>query len=86
MRWVCLCVLAVICPSSVFPQILINEVYYDHPGRDDGQEFVELINVSSVASSLAGYSLEFHDGAASGWKPIWRASSSDSLGADELLV
>jgi len=35
-------------------QLVINELYYDHPGSDDGHEFVEIMNVSDAVVPLAG--------------------------------
>ncbi|MFQ5511023.1 MAG: lamin tail domain-containing protein [Candidatus Krumholzibacteriia bacterium] len=73
-------------PSIVNAQLVLNEVYYDHPGLDTGHEFIELINLGSVTASLAGYTLEFHDGNGSGWKVIWRAAPVDSVGGSGLFV
>jgi hypothetical protein len=56
-------------------QLVINELYYDHPGSDGGYEFVEIMNVSSGGVPLAGVSLEFHNGAGDGWETIWNGAS-----------
>ncbi len=37
--------------------LMLAEVYYDHPGTDDGFEWVRLYNGTSQAVDLAGYSL-----------------------------
>lgn len=72
--------------SPLSAQIRINEVYYDHPGRDEGHEFVELLNLDVAPLSLAGYTLEFHDGSSLGWKAIWSAAPADTIGGGSLFV
>jgi hypothetical protein len=72
--------------SSVFSQIRINEIYYDHPGRDDGHEFIELVNLGSVPGSLSGYALEFHDGNTEGWRVLWAGAQTDSIAPGGLFV
>jgi hypothetical protein len=79
-RWLFFSVFIPFCFSSSSGQVLLNEVYYDHPGRDEGFEFVELLNTSADASSLGGYRLDFHDGASSGWVTIWEAQIDDTIG------
>ena len=59
-------------PYFVSGRVLLNEVYYDHDGRDEGHEFIELINTTGDPVDLGGYALEFHDGASSGWDVVWR--------------
>lgn len=39
------------------PRLLITEVMYDPPGRDDEGEWIELANFGAVAIDLAGYGL-----------------------------
>ena len=85
MRWF-LSLTCLLVPSVCAGQILLNEIYYDHPGRDDGYEFVELINLSDLSVSLSGFVLEFHDGASEGWKTIWRAGPEDTIAAAGLFV
>ena len=43
-------------------QIVINEIYYDHPGIDTGHEFVELLNTGGEEKNLNGFRIEFVDG------------------------
>ncbi len=43
-------------------QIVINEIYYDHPGSDTGHEFVELLNTGGEEKNLNGFRIEFIDG------------------------
>jgi hypothetical protein len=72
--------------SPLFADVRINEIYYDHPGRDEGHEYIELINSGAEPRSLAGYALEFHDGGSTGWTTIWRASTTDTIASDGLFV
>ena len=44
-------------PSSR-PGVVINEVYYDHPGSDDGEEFVALFNPEEYAVDISGFRIE----------------------------
>jgi hypothetical protein len=85
MRWAILVVILFF-DSSLSAQVRINEIYYDHPGRDEGHEFVELFNSDAGLRSLEGYQLEFHNGSAEGWKIIWQGSGADSIGAEGLFV
>ncbi|MDP8210249.1 MAG: lamin tail domain-containing protein [Candidatus Stygibacter australis] len=55
------CVLTVIFLNAInvlFCQVVINELYYDHPGGDDGEEWVELYNTSSEAINLEYWRIE----------------------------
>jgi len=56
-------------------QVVINEVYYDHPGKDDGWEFIEINNAGETASDISGWRLEFLDGASGRKSTLWAASS-----------
>jgi hypothetical protein len=58
-------------------QLVINELYYDHPGSDDGYEFVEIMNVSDAAVSLEGLEIQFHNGTGVGWEVLWSAGWGD---------
>jgi len=57
--------------------VLINELYYDHPGGDDGYEFIELINVSDLAVPVADVSIEFHNGTGVGWESLWSGGDGE---------
>jgi len=48
--------------------VVINEVCYDPDGADGGAEFVELLNVGDGPVDLAGWRLEFANGADG---PVW---------------
>ncbi len=76
---------------SIFPfgapgAVRINELYYDHPGKDAGHEFIELIQTDSIPLGLDGYAIEFHNGAGSGWESIWQAGPLDSIAPGGLFV
>jgi hypothetical protein len=60
-----------LCGSSARAQLVINELYYDHPGSDDGYEFIEIMNVSGGDVALSAVSIEFHNGSGVGWDPLW---------------
>ena len=73
---------------GVFPcaaAVVINEVYYDHPGRDEGWEFVELYNAGETACDLSGWSLESLDGASGRKATIWTAAAGTRIGPGELV-
>lgn len=72
--------------GPVAAQVLVNELYYDHPGADTGHEFVELISTGAEPADLAGLTLEFHNGTGSGWTVIWRATSGLTIPAGGLFV
>lgn len=59
--------------------VVINEIYYDHPGADDGWEFVELHNPDTVSCVLTGWALQTLDGATGAAKVVWTASPGASL-------
>jgi len=44
--------------NVLFCQVLINELYYDHPSGDDGEEWVELYNPGSNAINLENWRIE----------------------------
>ncbi len=50
---------------------VINEVYYDHPGVDQGWEFIELYNNGAAELSLYGARLEFVDGRTGSITVVW---------------
>jgi hypothetical protein len=59
--------------------VVINEIYYDHPGSDDGWEFVELYNASEIPVDLSGWRLEFLDGASLGAVAVWTAGAGTRI-------
>lgn len=56
-----------------FPHVVINEVYYDHPGADEGWEFIELYNGGDSTADLTGARLEFIDGRTGAASTLWEA-------------
>ena len=66
--------------------LVINEMYYDHPGADGGHEFVEFMNTGDLPMSLDGVVLEFHNGSGEGWTLLWQAPGGLSLDAGALFV
>ena len=67
-------------------RVVINELYYDHPGADAGHEFIELVNDGGGAVDLSGFTIEFHNGSGTGWTAIWHADPGAILAADALFV
>ncbi|MCH7549541.1 MAG: lamin tail domain-containing protein [Candidatus Krumholzibacteriota bacterium] len=67
-------VVVVLVPVPARAQLVINEIYYDHPGSDDGHEFIELFNHSSQPVVVADCVVEFHNGAGEGFSEIWRGT------------
>ncbi len=53
--------------------VVINEVYYDHPGSDAGFEFVELYCTGETRVSLDGWSIAMIDGRTGEMRELWRA-------------
>lgn len=73
-------------PSRGGGDIVINEVYYDHPGVDGGWEFIELFNPGDVEADCSGLSLEQVDGASGSVRLLWRAPAGSALGAGCCLL
>jgi hypothetical protein len=69
---------AVACASAAHPSV--TEVYYDAPGDDTGQEFVELWNDSDSTCFLTGLRLQAGDGAGPGrWTTRWTGGPADAV-------
>lgn len=81
-------VFASICifPAAALAAIVINELYYDHPGTDTGWEYVELFNNGLGPVDLSPYSLEFIDGATGSSRLLWEGASGSVLYAGERLL
>ena len=65
--------LAITVPDRVSSQVVINEVYYDHPGSDAGFEFIELYCPEGPGVQLAGWSIVMIDGRTGSVRELWRA-------------
>ena len=71
-------VAALSCAPSDRPGV--SEIYYDGPGDDTGQEFVELWNDSDTTRLLTGLKLQAGDGAGPGrWTTRWTAGPADAI-------
>ena len=44
--------------QPVWAPVIINEIYYDAPGSDDGQEWIELYNAGTSSVTLSGWKIE----------------------------
>ncbi len=73
-------------PVAVDAGVVVNELYYDHPGADAGYEFVELMNTGTTPLALDGVVLEFHNGSGVGWTAVWRAPNGIVLAPEALFV
>jgi len=82
----CFALFLLLVPARAPLPLVINEVYYDHPGTDDGYEFIEIFNNSANAVPLGGVTLEFHNGSGTGWEVRWNAGATDSIAANGLFL
>ncbi len=73
-------------PAPLRAEIVINELYYDHPGVDAGWEYVELYNPGPSQVDLSLYSLQFVDGATGLARLLWRGSAGSVLLVGERLL
>jgi hypothetical protein len=71
--------------SPAEAQLAINELYYDHPGGDEGYEFIEVMNVGGGEVALDAVAIEFHNGSGVGWEPLW-AGGAGAIAAGDLFV
>jgi hypothetical protein len=67
-------------------RVVINELYYDHPGTDTGHEFTELINTDLASVDISGCTIEFHNGTGTAWTLVWKAPATTTIAADGLFV
>ncbi len=72
-------------PSLSAEGIVLNEIYYDHPGSDTGHEFVELYNTDEEAVNLNGFMIEFLDGRTGNPETYFRFTDNIYLAAGELI-
>ncbi len=66
--------------------LVLNEIYYDHPGSDEGWEFIELINAGVAAVDIGGCLLESLDGATGSSRPLWMAPEGTVLSPGDILL
>src|SRR5688572_4249398 len=67
-------------------RVVINELYYDHPGTDTGHEFIELINSSLSPADISGAVIEFHNGTGATWVLVWTAPPGTVIAPDGIFV
>ncbi|HET6349717.1 MAG TPA: lamin tail domain-containing protein, partial [Candidatus Krumholzibacteria bacterium] len=79
-------VLACVVSRACAQTVVINELYYDHPGTDTGHEFVELFNAGASPADISDAAIEFHNGTGSTWSLVWRAPPGTVLAPDGLYV
>ena len=73
--------------ALVAGSLVINEILYDPPGVDGGQEFVELFNPGSTAFSWSTMRLEAGDGAQPGsWRRVWEYGAGTLASAGFLVI
>ncbi len=85
-RILLLCISLCAITRPCFARVVINELYYDHPGTDTGHEFIELINTDQAPADISGSTVEFHNGTGTTWTLVWRAPVATTIGADGLFV
>ncbi|RJR32249.1 MAG: hypothetical protein C4574_00205 [Candidatus Latescibacterota bacterium] len=66
-------------------RVVVNEVYYDHPGRDDGWEFVELYNAGRDTVDLSLWRIESLDGASGRARCVWTGAAPARIGPGEVV-
>jgi len=66
-------------------RVVINEVYYDHPGKDEGWEFVEIYNAGDAPLDLSLWSLESLDGASGRRTTVWTAPPDTRIAPGEFF-
>jgi len=75
---------AVSCSAS--SPVVINEVYYDHPGSDNGFEFVELYCRGEADVQLEGWSLVMIDGRTGAMRELWSALPGRIIESGALIL
>ncbi len=73
-------------PRPVHSEIVINEVYYDHPGYDRGWEYIELYNNGAVMVEVSGCRLELIDGRSGDFRTLWESNGPVALPAGQCLL
>ncbi len=72
--------------GSVSSPVVINEVYYDHPGSDAGFEFVELYCPGEIRVSLEGWAIAMIDGRTGRMRDLWRAEPGTIIESGGLVL
>lgn len=79
-------IFSMIFAAGVRGSVVINEVYYDHPGSDKGFEYVELYCLSETEISLEGWSIALIDGRTGALRELWRAGAGMAIDGGGLLL
>ncbi len=72
--------------SDAVSSLVINELYYDHPGIDSGWEFIEIMNVGDLETDLSGCCLEAVDGRTGSSRILWACPEGLTLRKDGILL
>ena len=78
--------LLAVSPGSAGAGIVINEIYYDHPGLDSGTEYVEIFNNTSCSINLLGIRIEFADGRTGNCRLFYEFGPGDYIEPDGRLL
>mgnify|MGYP006277642789 CR=1 FL=1 len=74
-------------PAGARPQgVVLNEIYYDHEGSDEGWEFVELYNGGPSAADISGLRIERIDGSTGAAEAVWTAPEGTLLVPGDILL
>jgi len=76
----------IINPCRVSGDIVINEIYYDHPGSDSGYEYIELYNCSGERINLEGLRIIFADGRTGGQRLFYQFGPDCHLPAQTVIL
>ena len=76
---------SIVSPREAAGRVVVNEVYYDHPGRDDGWEFVELYNAGRDTVDLSLWRIESLDGASGRARCLWTGGALARIGPGEVV-
>ncbi len=79
-------IFAVTVADSALSQVVLNEIYYDHPGSDAGFEFIELYCAGSVEIPLAGWSIVMIDGRTGTSRELWAAGAGRVIDSGGLIL
>lgn len=78
--------LLAVSPGSAVAGLVINEIYYDHPGLDSGTEYVEIFNNTSRSINLYGIRIEFADGRTGNCRLFYEFGPGDYIEPDKRLL
>jgi hypothetical protein len=67
-------------------EVVINEIYYDHPGYDDGWEYIELYNNGGGEVTVGVCILNLIDGASGSCRELWSSENPISISPGNFLL